>query len=146
MTNKPTNGKRLTLPQRTFRTATGAGHRILDGVDGRCSVARRYGEVAASIASDLGGEDHLTELQTHLIRSVAGLVVLRERLDAKVINGEAVNSAVYCRIANSTRRVAVSLGLRRTARDVTPDLDTYIAARRGRREDVEDAEEAEGDD
>jgi hypothetical protein len=80
------------------------GSRILEGIDGRTAVARRYAEVAAGIAVDLGGEDNLTELQKHLIRSVSGMVVLRERLDAKAVNGEAVNSATYCRLSNATRK------------------------------------------
>ncbi len=123
--NKPSNGKRLDLPSSAFRTATGQGHRILEGIDGRCTIARRYAEIAGAICADLGGEAHLTELQRHLIRSVSGMVVLRERLDAKSINGESVNTAQYCRLANSTRRVATTLGLSRVARDVTPDPLTY---------------------
>jgi hypothetical protein len=109
----------------------------LEGVDGRCSIARRYAEIAGAICADLGGETHLTELQKHLIRSVSGLVVLRERLDARAINGQPVNSAIYCRLANSTRRVAATLGLSRVARDVTPDLKTYIASKYREAEDAE---------
>jgi hypothetical protein len=76
---------------------------VLEGIDGRSHVARGYAEVAGAIAVDLGGEDHLTELRRHLVRSVAGLVVLREDLDAKAVNGERVNTAQYWRLANSTR-------------------------------------------
>ena len=128
--NKHGERKRLVLPSQAFRTSVANGSRILDGVDGRCGTARRYAEVAGAIATDLGGEDHLTELQRHLIRSVSGMVVLRERLDAKSINGENVNTAQYCRLANSTRRVAATLGLSRVARDVTPiNLDEYLASK-----------------
>ena len=89
-------------------------------------IARRYAEVAAGIASDLGGHEQLTELQQHLIRSVAGLVVLRERLDAASINGEKVDTTQYCRLANATRRVAATLGLSRlSSKDVTPHPLTY---------------------
>ena len=66
---KPTDKKRLSLAKTTFRTALGNGSRILDGVDGRSLVARRYAEVAAGIATDLGGDEQLTELQQHLIRT-----------------------------------------------------------------------------
>ena len=68
--------KRMVLPSQAFRTSVANGSKILDGIDGRSLVARRYGEVAAAICADLGGEAHLTELQRHLIRSVSGLVVL----------------------------------------------------------------------
>ena len=71
---------------------------------------------------------HLTELQQHLIRSVAGLVVLRERLDAASINGETVNTTDYCRLANATRRVAATLGLARLTRDVMPHPLDYARA------------------
>ena len=138
--NKQGERKRLDLPSQAFRTSVANGSRILDGVDGRSLAARRFAEVAAAIASDLGGEDHVTELQRHLIRSVSGMVVLRERLDAKSINGESVNTAQYCRLANSTRRVAATLGLSRVAKDVTPDLQTYLASKYSR-----EAEEAETD-
>ena len=127
--NKPSDRKRLEPPSRAFRTATGNGSRILEGIDGRCSVARRYAEIAGAIAADLGGHDELTELEHHLVRSVAGMVVLRERLDAKVINGESVNTATYCRLSNAARRIAATLGLERRPKDVTPTLSEYIKAR-----------------
>ena len=140
--NKPGDGKRLTLPHRAFRTAVANGQRILEGVDGRCGVARRYAEVAGAIAADLGGESELTELQRHLIRSVSGMVVLRERLDAKALNGESVNTATYCRLANATRRVAATLGLQRVAKELTPSLTEYLA-RRDREAEEAEYEEAE---
>ena len=137
---KPTDRKRLSLAKTTFRTALGNGSRILDGVDGRSLVARRYGEVAAGIATDLGGDEHLTELQQHLIRSVAGLVVLRERLDAASINGDTVNTTDYCRLANATRRVAATLGLARLTRDVTPHPLDYARAYDAEAEELEEAQ------
>jgi hypothetical protein len=54
--NKAGERKRLELRSHTFRTATGNGSRILEGVDGRSLIARRYAEVAGAIASDLGGQ------------------------------------------------------------------------------------------
>jgi hypothetical protein len=139
--NKPGSARHLGIPNRTFRTSIANGSRVLEGIDGRTHVARRYGEVAGAIAVDLGGEDHLTELQKHLVRSVAGMVVLREDLDAKAINGEHVNTAVYCRLANSTRRVAATLGLSRVAKDITgPTLGEVL--REGIRQDRE-AQDAE---
>ena len=81
-------------------------------VDGRSLVARRYGEVAAGIATDLGGDEHLTELQQHLIRSVAGLVVLRERLTRKHQRRDRQHNGLLP-LANATRRIAATLGLAR---------------------------------
>jgi hypothetical protein len=134
---KPADAGRLSIPRRTFRTSIANGSRVLEGVDGRGHIARRYAEVAGAVAADLGGDDRLTELQRHLVRSVAGMVILRENLDAKAVNGEKVNTSQYCRLANSTRRVAATLGLSRVARDVTPSLSDYIASKYSH-----DAEEA----
>lgn len=134
--NKPGSARHLSIPNRTFRTSIANGSRVLEGIDGRSHVARRWAEVAGAIAVDLGGEDHLTELQRHLIRSVAGLVVLREDLDAKAVNGERVNTAQYCRLANSTRRVAATLGLARVAKPVE-SLASYLEAKYSREEAVE---------
>jgi hypothetical protein len=122
------NTKQFSVPNKKFLTKVANGTRVLEGVDGRSQIARRYSEVAGRIARDLGGDDVLTELQRHLIRSVSGLVVLREKLDAKIVNGESINTAQYCRIANSTRRVAATLGLSRVPRDVTPDPLSYAAS------------------
>jgi hypothetical protein len=70
------------------------------------------------------------------------LIVLREHLDAKAVNGEKVNTAQYCRLANSTRRVAATLGLSRVANDITPDLQTYLRAKCPQAEDAETMEDA----
>jgi hypothetical protein len=118
------------------------GVSTLNGVDGRSLVARRYREVAAQIASDLGGADDLTEGMRQIVRTAAGLVVLREDLDVKIINGQKVDTGDYTRIANSLRRVLVSIGLERRAKDVTPDPLDY-ARRYSRHADAEDREAAE---
>ena len=135
---KPGRRTSLTLPQAAFRTAIGNGSRVLDGVDGRSHVARRHVEISASIASDLGGAALLSEAQLQLIRSAAGLVILREDLDSKAVNGERIDVATYCRISNSLRRVLGTIGLKRVPRDITPDPLTY--ARQYDRLKAEDAE------
>lgn len=117
--NKTEPRKRIEVPHRAFRTAVGNGSRWLENIDGRTTVARRYGELAAAISSDLGGSDQLSEALFQLIRSAAGLIVLRENLDAKAVNGEPIDVATYCKISNSLRRVLDTIGLRRVPRDIT---------------------------
>jgi hypothetical protein len=110
--NKYQPSQRLTLPRRTFRTAIGNGSAILNGVDGRSLIARRFKEVGTAIALDLACElDELTEGQRQLIRTACGLVVLRENLDP---------------ISNGLRRVLATIGLERKARDVTPSVAEYV--------------------
>ena len=127
--NKPGSRPRLALPQREFRTAIGNGSRVLDGIDGRSHVARRHVEITAAIAQDCGGIDVVSEAQLQLIRSAAGLVILREDLDSKAADGERIDVATYCRISNSLRRVLSTIGLERRAKDITPipSLQQYIA-------------------
>ena len=121
--------KRLDLPNRAFRTGVGNGSALLHGVDERSLTARRYREVSAAITSDLGGETHLSEAQDQIVRSAAGLVVMREALDARVVNGEQVDVAEYCRISNSLRRLLATIGLERRAHDVTPTIDEIARER-----------------
>jgi hypothetical protein len=118
------------------RTAIANGGAVLSGVDGRSHVARRYRELGALISSDLGGHDHLTEAQRQLVRSAAGLIVLRERLDVKAVDGQAIPVGEYCTLSNSLLRTLCALGLQRVARDYIdevndPALATYYQALNG---------------
>ena len=81
------------------------------------------------MAQDLGGPDHLTEAMLQLIRSAAGLIVLREELDSKAANGEQVSVVEYCRISNSLRRLLATIGLERRSKDVTPHPLEYAKSR-----------------
>jgi hypothetical protein len=95
----------------------------LEGVDNRSHTARRYREIGALLASDMGGSDHLTEAERQLVRSAAGLVILRERLDVKAVNGEKIDTGEYCAISNTLRRVLVTCGLKRVPIDITAETD-----------------------
>src|SRR6516162_5932768 len=46
------------------------------------------------------------------VRSAAGLVILRERLDVKAVNGDKVDAGEYCAVSNTLRRVHVTIGLK----------------------------------
>jgi hypothetical protein len=111
------------VPHKRQRTAIANGAAILAGVDGRSHVARRYREVGALLAGDLGGATHLTEAQKQLVRCASGLVVLREALDVKAAKGEKVDSGEYCSLSNTLRRVLVTIGLKREPHLVEDDLD-----------------------
>ena len=72
------------------------------------------------------------------MRSAAGLVVLREQLDVKAVNGERVDTGQYCAISNTLRRVLATVGLQRVPK-LVPTLQEYIADKYG---DSADAAEA----
>jgi len=106
--------------------------RVLDDLDGRTVQVRRYKHAMTCFATDLGGEDQLTQGQLQLVRSAAGLALLRERLDAKALADKYVPIEEYTRITNALTRVVIALGLKRVSRNVTPDLETYLRGKRGR--------------
>lgn len=137
--------EKMVVPQSRLRSAVTNGRSLVTGIDQRSAPARRYKDVMTAIASDLGGMDHLSQAQLHLVRSVAGLVVLRESLDAQVLSDEKIDTAEYVRIANSLRRLLATIGLERVSRDVTPDLKTYIE-RKSRHRAVDDDDELEDAD
>jgi hypothetical protein len=111
------------IPHRRVRTAIANGRAVLEGVDGRTHVARRYRELNALISRDVSPNADLTEAQRQLIRSAAGLVVLRERLDVAAVKGKDIDATQYCQISNTLRRVLVTVGLTRVPIDITAESD-----------------------
>jgi hypothetical protein len=83
-----------------------------------------------SHTSDLGGEDAVSEAERSIIRRIATLTVELERMEVEFA---AAGSAqpdqldLYQRTANSLRRLLEAIGLKRRARDVTPDPLEYAA-------------------
>jgi hypothetical protein len=116
-----TDRARQGVPNKRFRTKLANGTAILEGIDGRSYIARRYRELGASLSADLGGD--LTEAQKQLVRSAAGLVILRERLDVEAANDRPIDYQEYCTISNSLRRVLATIGLRRIPKDITSESD-----------------------
>jgi hypothetical protein len=128
------------IPNKRFRTKLANGTRILEGIDGRSYVARRYRELGALITRDVAPDpDVLTEAQKQLIRSAAGLVVIREALDVKAVNGEPIDAGEYCAVSNTLRRVLTTIGLKREPKDITAESDQ---ARLNRILDYAEQEEA----
>jgi hypothetical protein len=98
----------------------------LDHVDKRGPVVRRFKDLVALVTADLGGPDHLSEAQRQIIRRIASMSVWCESEEAKMADGTEVDIDRFQRTANSLRRLCESIGLKRVARDITPDLATYI--------------------
>lgn len=104
----------------TARSRVSNGSRILEGIDGRSAQARRFRDVLAEIVSDLGGPDLLSEGQRQLARRCAMLAVECEKLEALGVAGKAIDLEKYGQLTDRIGRAFQRLGLRRTARDVTP--------------------------
>jgi hypothetical protein len=51
-----------------------------------------------------------------------------EQMEGRLSKGEGCDLDVYTRAAGHLRRILETLGIERQARDVTPTLDSYLAA------------------
>jgi hypothetical protein len=98
-------------------------------VDGRSAPARRFRDLVNAYVADMGGLDRCSEIKLGLMRRLAATTVQAEMLEARMVNGEAVDIASLCTLASTTVRLSQRLGLERRARTVTPSLNQYLAGR-----------------
>lgn len=94
-------------------------------VDGRTLTARRYRDLCAELASDAGGDP--SSAQWLLICRAAGLTVQLELLEARIVQGEQIETAEYASLSNVLIRLLNTLGLNRKAKDVSPAILTIDA-------------------
>jgi hypothetical protein len=102
---------------------------LLPGLDGRSASARRFRDLVSAFVADMGGLDRCSEIRLGLLRRLAATTVQAEMLEARMVNGEAIDIATLCTLASTTVRLSQRLGLERRARDVTASLGQYLAAR-----------------
>jgi hypothetical protein len=97
---------------------TNARALLLDQVDGRSALYRRYRDVANQILADQGGIEQCSESRKHLIRRFAAAAVLAEQLEARIVNGESVDVSEFAQLASTLVRITNHLGLERIPRVV----------------------------
>lgn len=85
-------------------------------------------EGAPELENDLGGADRLTAAQRAIVRRAAVATAMLEDMEANWLSGRPLDVQTYCTLQNAQRRALTTLGLERKPRDVTPDLNRYIAA------------------
>jgi hypothetical protein len=111
------------------RSAISNGSTLLLDVDGRSAWMRRLRDLIADAVSDLGGEDLVSSAEAILVRRAAMLTLQCELMERNWAENDGVASAkqieVYQRTSNSLRRLLETLGLKRRAREVTPDPLSY---------------------
>jgi hypothetical protein len=109
---------------------------------------RRFRDVFAMHVADLGGEENISEAEKSLVRRAATLTALCERLEFEFALNDADASAnkldQYQRLSGTLNRLLKTVGLKRRARDVTPDLQTYLRQKAAERDahaddDVDDS-------
>ena len=117
-------------PSQRSRVANGSDL-FSQPVDMRTTKARRFRDLVEQIASDLGGNDLLSEAQRQLIRRCATLSAHCEEIEAGFVRGEEIDIELYGQLTNILGRALSRLGLKRVARDITPQLDQYLNDKNG---------------
>ena len=115
---------------------------LLPGLDGRSATARRFRDLVNAFVADMGGLDRCSEVRLGLVRRIAATTVVAEN-QAEMMNGGTIDIATLCTLASTTVRLSQRLGLERRARNVTPSVGQYLAARTAPATDAPDAEESE---
>jgi hypothetical protein len=90
---------------------------------------RRFRDLVETMTFDLGGADFLSEFQKQLIRRAAALSVMAESVEADLVRDRPFAITDYGTVCDRLRRLCETLGLERVARDVTPTLQSYLAAK-----------------
>lgn len=115
----------------TNRSAVSNGSRLLEGVDGRSALGRRYRDLSMSLADDLGGADKLSTVQAAMVRQLAGVMVESERMQAAIVRDEQIDREQLVRLSNLQARLIHKLGLGKSkpAEDAPPTLHDYLSKR-----------------
>jgi hypothetical protein len=92
----------------------------------RSRAHRQFDAIARGIALDKGGEANLSTVEKHLIENFAGIAVVINDINARLLLGEEVDLLELCTLSSTSVRLASRLGLGRRARDVTPTLAQYL--------------------
>ncbi len=100
--------------------------RSLDDLDQRTAAARAARTLVAGLESDLGKEPSTGERE--LIKRIAIAGAIAEDIETRWLQGARIDIAEYATLINAQRRLCVTIGLERRARDVTPkpDLTTRV--------------------
>jgi hypothetical protein len=132
--NSTAERKRPEVNLTKLRSAISNGRTLFHDIDHRSAWMRRLRDLIADAVSDLGGAANISSAEMILIRRAAMLTLQTEMMEAHWAENEGEASSksleTYQRTTNTLRRTLEALGLRRRARDVTPDLATYIASKR----------------
>jgi hypothetical protein len=93
---------------------------------------RRFNDLVAIYITHLGGPDNVTAPLLSIVRRISTKDVELEKMERKLPLIGLDNDTppwileTYQRVSNSQRRDLESIGLRRSARDITPNLQEYL--------------------
>jgi len=115
------------------------GRHMLDGIDGRSTIARRLRDIVRGLLIEF---DVTTEADQALVRQAAVLSVLSEQLQAQLVRGELVDARTITNLSGQLRRILADLRQRTGQRGPPPpSLHEHLAAF-GTTLDADDEEDA----
>lgn len=102
--------------------------RTLADLDMRSRSSRLARGIIVGLINDLGGPSEVTVAQRQLIQRAAVLAAMLEHYETEWAANKTIPLADYMAVVNAQRRILLSLGLERRARNVTPNgtLADYI--------------------
>jgi hypothetical protein len=113
------------------RSAVSSGRTLFVDGDPSSPWARRFADVVAAHASDLGGRDALSEGEWSLIRRVATIECELEQMEAALSRGEPADLDLFARVSGNLRRLLETLhasALQRRPKDSRAAFDAFVAA------------------
>jgi hypothetical protein len=99
-----------------------------ENLDGRTKARRMFDAIAFGVAEDLGGDEHLSTIQKHLVEAFAGAAIVVHDINARLMLGEKIDVLEHSQIVSVMIRIAARLGMKRVARDITPSLGQLLKA------------------
>lgn len=116
------------VPARGRAKSTGKAKLLtLQQLDGRTVAAKRTRQIITDLESDAGGADHLSTAERQIIVRAAILAAYLESQETAWLKGEEIELGEYLAASNGLRRLLVTLGLKRTPRDITPTIEEWAA-------------------
>ena len=102
--------------------------RLLDlsDLDQRTNAAKLAQSVKSAILADLGGEANLSTLERLACEHAALASAVVADSYTRWLKGENVALTEIATVQNAFLRVASSIGFSRRAKDITPDINTYL--------------------
>ncbi len=101
---------------------------LMDRVDGRSALARRFRDILAQIVVDQG-DSGISEAKMALIRRFCATVIMAEAIETELVEGREVNVEKHALLVSSLVRLAGRIGIDRKARDISPSLGDYLRER-----------------
>jgi len=105
------------------------GTALLPDVDGRSVIARRLKDITSAILADQGGAEQCSESRLQLVRRFAAAAVLAEQMESRLANGEQIDIQEHALLCSTLTRLAQRIGIERRAKEVTPSVSEYLAAK-----------------